>query len=258
MTEYPSLVFRLLYWYLNRLDKHKKLIFMNFGYYDKSTTLELHPEDEYNRYPLQLYHHMAEMVDLKNKDIVDIGSGRGGGLYFISKYYKPASLRGIDKGKDSIDFSRKFHKHDKLMFVHGDAQDLPIENESCDVILNVESSHRYGSMDLFLKEVNRTLRPGGYFLFTDFRYDDQWQELHRKIEDSGMLVLSENDITENIVRALELDTDRRKELVRNYVPRILQKKILNFSGTKGTETYEYFLNRRFTYRSFKVIKPAIN
>ncbi|HLN20628.1 MAG TPA: class I SAM-dependent methyltransferase [Bacteroidales bacterium] len=258
MTDYPSLIFRLLYWYLNKLDKHKKLIFMNFGYYDSERNLSLSPEDEYNRYPLQLYHHMAEMVDLRNKDIVDVGSGRGGGLSFIAKYYQAASLKGIDRGKDSIEFSKKYHKHDKLMFLHGDAQDLPIEDESCDVILNVESSHRYQSMDLFLKEVSRTLRPGGYFLFTDFRYDEKWDELLKLIEESGMLVLAEKDITDNIVKALELDSERRQELIRQYVPRVLRKKILNFSGSTGTETYEYFRNRKFTYRSFKVIKPAIN
>ena len=49
------------------------------------------------------------------------------------------------------------------------ARDLSESLNPLDVVLNVESSHCYGSMPRFLAEVRRVLEPRGYFLHADFR-----------------------------------------------------------------------------------------
>jgi len=256
MVKFPPWVFRALYWYMNKLDKHHQVIFMNYGYSEPGENVLLDSEDEKNRYSLQLYHHLIKMTDLTGKDIVDVGSGRGGGLNYIARSFSPLSMTGIDNGKGSVEFCRKHYNNENLTFVPGDARKLPLEDNSCDVLLNVESSHRYRSMELFLKEVKRILRPGGYFLFADFRYHHEWPGIIRLFSDSGFKVLSEKDITTNILLSLDLDSERRISLVKRYAPGILQKGILNFTGSKGTETYDYFLTRKFTYRSFKLQNPA--
>jgi SAM-dependent methyltransferase len=38
-----------------------------------------------------------------------------------------------------------------------------------DAVVNIESSHCYESMDTFLSEACRVLRPGGRFFFADLR-----------------------------------------------------------------------------------------
>jgi ubiquinone/menaquinone biosynthesis C-methylase UbiE len=45
--------------------------------------------------------------------------------------------------------------------VHGDAENLPFPQVSFDAVINVESAHCYGSIERFLAEVHRVLRPGG-------------------------------------------------------------------------------------------------
>jgi ubiquinone/menaquinone biosynthesis C-methylase UbiE len=230
---------------------------MNFGYSEPGETVPLDREDEINRYSLQLYHHLIKMVDFFNKDIVDVGSGRGGGLSYIARTYSPSSMTGIDRSKSLIDFSKKHINHRNLQFLKGDAQNLPLENNSCDILLNVESSHRYKSIELFLTEVNRILRPGGYFLFADFRYPHEWPYIIKLFNNSGFKVLFEKDITSNILHSLNLDSERRISLVKSYAPKILQKNILNFTGSKGTETYNYFLTRKYTYKSFKLQKQDV-
>lgn len=140
MIRYPAVVFRMLYWYLNKLDKQKQLTFMNFGYAEPGEEIRLDPEFEKNRYPVQLYHHLCQLAEIENKDLVEVGSGRGGGLAYLAKTRSPASAIGID-------------------------------------------------------------------------------------------------------------------LVKSFVPGILQKDILNFSGAKGTDTYNTFLTRKFIYRTFKLQKP---
>ena len=254
MIRFPSLVFRALYRHLDKWDKHHQLVFMNFGYSDPLESVPLDEMDEKNRYSVQLYHHMANMTDLKNKDIVEIGSGRGGGLAYIARKYLPASATGIDLEKSVVAFSNKFHHWPNLTFITGNAQNLPLGDNSCDVLLNVESSHRYSSVKAFFREVIRVLRPEGYFLFTDFRDSYKWPELMKLINESGFKVIEERDISSNILHSLELDSERRASLVNRYAPKILQKAILNFTGSKGTATYDYFLKGKFVYKSFKIQK----
>ncbi len=45
-------------------------------------------------------------------------------------------------------------------------------------MINIESSHCYGSMTRFLSEVSRVLRPNGYLLLADLRGTDGVEVLH--------------------------------------------------------------------------------
>jgi ubiquinone/menaquinone biosynthesis C-methylase UbiE len=227
---------------------------MNYGYSEPGIQIQLDKQDEKNRYSVQLYHHMAELTDLKGKDLVEVGSGRGGGLAYISRKFRPATATGIDIEKSAVSFSNRFHESRNLSFIAGNALKLPLNDSSCDILLNVESSHRYSSMESFLKEVSRVLRPDGYFLFTDFRDHDKWTDLKVMLNHSGFRVITEKDISTNIIHSLEMDSDRRRALVKRYAPKILQKEILNFTGAMGTATYDYFSTGKFTYKSFKLKK----
>ena len=254
MIRYPSFVFRALYKYLDKWDKHHQLFFMNYGYSEPGVSIPLDETDEKDRYTVQLYHHMAEMSDLKNKDVVEVGSGRGGGLAYIARKYIPATATGIDIENSLVVFSNKFHKWPNLSFMTGDAQNLPLGDNSCDVVLNVESSRYYSSVKTFFMEVHRVLRPGGYFLYTDFREIHRWPYLMAMLNESGFNVIEERDISSNILRSLDLDSERRASLVKKYAPKILQNEILNFTGSKGTASYDYFLTGKFIYKSFKIQK----
>ena len=227
---------------------------MNYGYSEPGIQIPLDKQDEINRYSVQLYHHMAELADMKDKDVVEVGSGRGGGLAYISRKFHPATATGIDIEKSAVSFSKNFHRHPKLSFITGNARKLPLKDNSCDILLNVESSHRYNSMESFLTEVQRVLRPEGYFLFTDFRDDYKWEDLKILLDQSGFKVIEERDITSFILHSLEMDSERRLSLVKSYAPRILQMEILNFTGARGTATYNCFSTGKFTYKSFKLKK----
>jgi ubiquinone/menaquinone biosynthesis C-methylase UbiE len=58
---------------------------------------------------------------------------------------------------------------DEIEFIQGSAERLPFGDEDFDVVINIESSHTYGSVARFLSEVERVLRPGGYLLLADLR-----------------------------------------------------------------------------------------
>lgn len=115
---------------------------MNYGYADPDQKIDLHPEEEPHRYSIQLYHYMTESIDFRNKAVVEVGCGRGGGLAYIVKRWAPASAIGIDLCKQAARFCNKYYQLKGLSFFHGDAQNLPLESDSCDIVVNVESSHR--------------------------------------------------------------------------------------------------------------------
>lgn len=254
MIKLPFWVFRSLYWYLDILDKDHQLAFMNFGYSETGKDISLEGKDEFNRYPIQLYHHVAVMVDLFDKKVVEVGSGRGGGLSYISTTFQPVSSTGVDIDKGAVAFSNRMFGNERLRYLVGNAQKLPLSDKYCDIVINVESSHRYVSMISFLKEVHRILNPGGHFLFTDFRRVNEWPETIGMFEEAGLSIVRQNDITINVLEALGKDSSRREKLIKKYALAILRNSILNFSGVKGTATYEHFLNRKFVYMSFLLKK----
>jgi len=242
-------------WYqmLVVLDREREISFMNYGYADidpSAKELKLTDTESENRFCIQLYHHVAGAVDLSGKDVVEVGSGRGGGASYIARHLRPSSMLGIDLSEKAVDFCNQTYAVDGLSFRQGDAENLPLPNTSVDVVVNLESSHCYGSMDRFLSEVYRVLRPGGYFLFSDHRDSDKIQLLHEQLEKCGFSQEKETDITSNVVRALELDDDRKQRLIEKKCPKVLRGRMAEFAAMKGTKTYEAFRTGYSRYLSF--------
>jgi ubiquinone/menaquinone biosynthesis C-methylase UbiE len=250
-----KLMFRFWYWYVSTIDKKAEVLFLNYGYFNPEMNIKLNPNDELNRYSIQLYHSLVADIIIANKHIAEIGCGRGGGLSYIARTFSPASALGIDINKCAVSFCSKFHKVNGLSFRQGDAQNLSIiKDNSLGVVINVESSHRYPRIDLFFSEVYRILKPGGYFLYTDFCYDFDKDQLRKFIVDSKLNIAKEEIITDNVIKALELDDERRRKLVNMLVPRFIRKIALNFAGVVGSETYNKFVNRNYEYYSFILTK----
>lgn len=249
-TNFREWLFRIWYWYVNRVDKNAEILFMNYGYSNADQQVDLLPEEEPNRYSIQLYHLLASSVDIRGKSLVEIGCGRGGGLSYIFKKFNPAEALGIDLDKTAVNFNNKFYQLNNLSFLQGNAQNLPLKDESYDILINVESSHRYPDMKAFLGEVIRILKPGGYFLYTDFRYDYEMPELDQLIKSSGLKLLKEEQITDSVVAALAADDTRKRELVKKLAPRLIHDIALNFAGTIGSETYNYFSSHKYIYYQY--------
>ena len=142
-----------------------------------------------------------------------------------------------------------------MKFEQGDAQKLNIEANSKDIVFNVESSHRYPKMEMFLAEVDRILKPGGYFLITDFRYKEEMDDLKTTLGKLNYKQFDEQIINDNVVAALECDTPRREGLVKKLTPKIIHKTALNFSGAVGSETFNQIKPGDYTYFVYGFQKP---
>jgi ubiquinone/menaquinone biosynthesis C-methylase UbiE len=269
LHRFPYLVYRISpglgrvsvrawYQHISRLDKQHNMTFMNYGFagLDGAPPPALFAQDERDRYGIQLYHHLTSGIEMAGRDVLEVGSGRGGGCSYIARYVGPRSVTGLDVAGRAVDYCTSHHATAGLRFVQGDAEALPFAEGSFDVVINVESSHYYASMPRFLSEVRRVLRAGGLLLFTDFRTGRGLDTLRQQVAGSGFEVVREELITANVLLALQLDEERKLELINSKVPWLVRKVFKEFASTRGTATYESFNRRHWEYISFILRKPA--
>jgi ubiquinone/menaquinone biosynthesis C-methylase UbiE len=242
-----------MYQIMGRFIKQDQWTYMNYGF-EHLDVNDIKPKldsaDEINRLSYQLYNHLASEIELENKSILEVGSGRGGGASMINKYHKPKEMIGLDYSDVAVKLSNKNHGNHSLQFVNGDAENLPFHEERFDAVINVESSHCYVSMKHFLDGVKKVLKPGGHFLFTDFRYNHEMEGMDTHLQESGLNVLKKTDITSNVIHALDKDEDRRKQLISSNVPKIFRKLFGEFAGVKDSVVYKQFERRELIYFSY--------
>ncbi|MFL7790768.1 MAG: class I SAM-dependent methyltransferase [Anaerolineae bacterium] len=251
---------RFWYEHISTLDHDANMIFMNYGWADgngDAAPLLLQPEDESNRYCIQLYHRVAGAIDLNGLDVLEVGSGRGGGASYVKRYLAPRTLTGVDLTANAIAFCRKHYAIPGLTFVRGDAQALEFEDGSFDVVINVESSHCYTSMDRFLAEVVRVLRPGGHLLYADHRRSTDVAGLRQQFHDTGLVVVTEERLNTEVLHALELDDARKQALIRAHVPWVLRPLFSQFAAMEGTRSiYATLLSGERMYLRFVLRKEC--
>jgi SAM-dependent methyltransferase len=232
---------------------------MNYGYADLDSGAlppALEPGDEGERYCLQLYHHAAAPVDLRDKDVVEISCGRGGGASYLKRCLGAKSVTGVDLSTNQITFCRRVHKVPGLRFVQGAAEDIPLPDDCADAVVNIEASCLYQDTDRFFDEVRRILRAGGHFVYADIHRRCDVDTLFTKLDRSGLVTAACQDITANVVRALALDHDRREAGVRQYAPFFLRGLIRSFAGTQGTRIPNGLADASLAYLSFALAKPG--
>jgi SAM-dependent methyltransferase len=251
-----GIAWRLCYELLASRVPKAEWAFMNYGYATPEAAPTLAAADEPDRLCIQLYHHVATQVPIAGADVLEVGSGRGGGASYVSRYLGPRSVTGVDFSRQAVALSTRDRRGPALRFVHGDAQALPFEDRSFDVVVNVESSHCYPSMSAFLTEVHRVLRPGGHLVWADLRDADDVERLRRHMAESPLTLVQERDITDHVLEALRVDNGRKLELIRTWIPRPVHGLFRQFAGVEGTRNYEGFRTRRVRYLSALLSRPA--
>lgn len=248
---------RLLWrWWYGRLAKRytgSDWTFMNYGFVPPdAASLALEPADEPDRLCIQLYHRVASATALAGKEVLEVGSGRGGGASFVARYHRPAKITGADFSSQAVALCHKRHAAvANLAFVLGDAEHLPFPDASFDAVINVESSHCYGHIDRFFAEAARVLRPGGWFLYTDFRAATDVSAWHAALAaQSGWTQVAHEDITAAVAAALEADDARKRKLIAELIPPAFQHLFGEFAGLVGGQMHEGFRSRQMLYHRF--------
>lgn len=204
--------------------------FMNHGYHDPSTG---YTNQE------NLYYHLVRNVDISDKDILDIGCGRGGGLSLLHNKIGCKSATGVDLSPENIDFCKKTYES-SISFIEGDAESLPFEDNSFDIVFNIESAHCYPRYDRFLGEVVRVLRPGGILLFTDTVSPGNLEsDIYLISRFPGLELISQNDISQQVAESCRVEI----EAASNWLARETAKE--KFAGySSGEMKHLSFVSRK--------------
>ena len=250
-------VIRFVYFGISVALRKENWAFLNYGYspIGDASELRLQPDDEPDRYSIQLYHRVAGARDLRGKDVLEIGCGRGGGASFIARYLDPRSMTGMDISAKAVKYCRRRHRDPRLTFAQGQAEQIPVPPGSYDAVVNVESSHCYPSFERFVDEVARVLRPDGVFLIADFRPRDKVADMREGLK-ARFTVVEEEIITPNILRSLARDSARRLQLIQRSAPAFLHRNLTNFAGLDGSPVLDSFKSGTLQYVRFVLQKST--
>jgi len=248
-------IWRLWYPFLTRRLRGEEVLFLNYAFEtDPPVGLQLDLEDDPNRACIQLYHHVATQVDLRGKDVLEVSCGHGGGASWLTRTLRPASYKGLDLNPAGIAFCLKRHRVPGLTFVQGDAQHLSFPDNSLDAIINVEASHCYPNFSGFLTEVARVLKPGGHFLYADFRFRDGFSEWESAIASAPLKIVQTRDIRMEVLRGMDSNATRSEKLICERLPTFLHALGRDFAGLPGSRVYEALKSHELSYRSWCIRK----
>ena len=244
-------IWRMWYPFLTQRLRSEEVLFLNYAFEtDPPVGLKLEEADEVNRGCIQLYHHVASQVDLKGKTVLEVSCGHGGGASWIMRTMQPAAYTGLDLNPTVIGFCQRRHALPGLTFTQGDAQRLPFADASLDAVINVEASHCYPDFPGFLAEVARVLRPGGHFLYADFRFEPDFQAWEKAIAEASMRVVQTRIINAEVLRGMEMNAQRSQALIVQRLPGFLHALGRDFAGIPGSRVYEALRGGELSYRSW--------
>ncbi|WP_421118974.1 class I SAM-dependent methyltransferase [Aquihabitans daechungensis] len=237
-------------------DRH--LRFFNFGYRvlgDQPTVGPKLGRAFPNQDSAQLLFQLLDGHDLADRDVVEIGCGRGGNLWLVSTYFKPRTVTGVDIAPRSIEFCRQVVSGPNARFEVGDAEDVPLEDAAADVVLSVETSCTYPDVEAFFREVWRLLRPGGVFLYTDFLKADLVEPYIEGLGALGFELLDRRDISEH-VKASRAERAARQRLAYGDRPSGDESTMGEFVGDSGSQLGEALVDGTAVYPMMRFRKPA--
>ncbi|MFT5280641.1 MAG: ubiquinone/menaquinone biosynthesis C-methylase UbiE [Flavobacteriaceae bacterium] len=153
---------------------NNKLIKEQYNKFHETYTKNFN-QDEFSN---KTFYSKIDFLDLKNKNILDIGCGDGVDLALLSNY--GAHVFGIDP---SIKFIKKAIKNNPLgMFEQGVGEHLPYKDKTFDLILSKWALQTSTNIPKILGEVARVLKKGGVFILLSKHPMIQFLQ---KIRDNG-------------------------------------------------------------------------
>jgi len=115
---------------------------------------------------------LAQMGDLTDKRVLDVGCGTGTLATMIKQAYPAADVVGLDGDPQILEIARSkaSNRGIEIRFDQGMSFELPYPDESFDIVLTTVMLHHLNRDDKqkAAMEIYRVLRPGGRLFGADF------------------------------------------------------------------------------------------
>ena len=100
--------------------------------------------------------------------VLDVGSGTGYALRRLAQALPAAQeLTGVDAAPDMVRVAREAGDDQRVRFVEGTAEDLPLPDASVDLVVSTTSFDHWRDQGAGLAEISRVLVPGGHLVLSD-------------------------------------------------------------------------------------------
>ncbi len=126
---------------------------------------ELNQKDEVYLEHMSRYIFASQFV--KNKIVLDIACGSGYGSDLLLKE-GAKKIFSVDISQEAIEYCRKKYKNDKISFIVGDVKQIPVEDDSIDVVVSFETVEHisFEEQKKFMQEIKRVLKSDGMLIMS--------------------------------------------------------------------------------------------
>ncbi len=166
---------------------------MHHGYYGKAGGYRI----DRRQAQIDLIEELLHWSGVTSADsIIDLGCGIGGSTLYLAEKYN-ARLFGVTlspkQAARATERAKEANLEGRVSFQVADAQNLPYENDSFDLVWSLESGEHMPDKRKFLQECYRVLKPGGKLIFVTW--------CHRPTDSvAGELTAKEKHLLQKIYR----------------------------------------------------------
>ena len=125
--------------------------------------------------------------------ILDIGCGGGKAINLMASMFEKSKLIGIDYSEEMVELAREINEglvqQERVKILKGNVESLPFEDSTFELVTAFETYYFWPDLNENLKEIKRTLKPGGKLLMVNETYK------HENFEERNSKIVAVLDIT---------------------------------------------------------------
>ena len=142
------------------------------GHLDNLRPEDLYAHDQDHYGGLQANDALAQRAEIKpGEHVADFCAGLGGPARYLAHRYG-AVITGIELNPNRVTgaegLTRRVGLQDRVRIIQGNVMDVPLADESMDVVVSQEAFLHIPDKGKALREALRILKPGGRLVFTDW------------------------------------------------------------------------------------------
>ncbi|HLE48575.1 MAG TPA: class I SAM-dependent methyltransferase [Patescibacteria group bacterium] len=102
---------------------------------------------------------------IKSKTVLDIACGSGYGTLYLAEN-GAKNVLGMDLSTSAITYAKKHYSHKNVLYSVGNAESIPLKNNSIDVLVSFETIEHLNNYKNFIKEIQRVLKKNGLLIIS--------------------------------------------------------------------------------------------
>lgn len=122
------------------------------------------PDAANNKFLEHQHRYRVAMEFARGKRVLDIASGEGYGSALLALV--AAHVVGIDISRAAVRHAQKTYRGENLQFMSGSCTQIPLPNQSIDLVVSFETLEHIDGHDEFFREIKRILHPQGLLIIS--------------------------------------------------------------------------------------------